>query len=266
MDPVSSSHCLGVPLPDPTPYSIQSTSSGVLSTGDGTKDTIVPCGNNSSLDVSASGFTATENPFLFPSILLDRYVEDSLPENADGLSSRQSHNTCVMSQLEDDAIEDVSRWWLIHTKPRQEKKLSDQLSSLKVPHYLPVSKCKAVTRGRTRYSRLPQFPSYMFLWANSEQRRTSLQTNRIVATHIVQDEVKLGGQLWNLADLIEKGVPLRVEDRLASGQSVRVMSGLLRDKVGVIIKRGGKTRLFVFINELLGGVSLEIEQHLVEPY
>ena len=76
----------------------------------------------------------------------------------------------------------------------------------------------------------------------------------------------LANQLWDLADLIEKGVPLRIEERLAAGQYVRVKAGLLKDKRGVIMKRAGKTRLFVFVNELLGGVSLEIEQHLLEPY
>jgi hypothetical protein len=99
-----------------------------------------------------------------------------------------------------------------------------------------------------------------------EQRLLALKTNRIVATHQVDDQKELANQLWDLADLIEKGVPLRIEERLVAGQYVRVKSGPLRDKRGVIMRRAGKTRLFVLVNEVLGGVSLDIEQHLLEPY
>lgn len=201
------------------------------------------------------GFTVTENPYLFPLHLLDvatgRGACDGLTLNDDG---------------EPPSDGDKPGWWLLHAKPRQEKKLADELRSLNVPHYLPVTKCKAVSRGRTRLTRAPQFPGYLFLNGTDNQRLLSLKTNRVVATHCIDKPSEVARQLWDLADLIEKGVPLRTEERLAAGQTVRVRSGLLKDKQGVIIKRGGKTRLFIFVSGLLGGVSLEIEQHLVEPY
>ena len=212
---------------------------------------------------------STENPFLFPEGLLcglthRRYGGDSL--NGSGASRLSGVVTARASDLAEDTAADDPRWWLIHTKPRQEKKLAEQLRSLQVPHFLPVTRCTAMTRGRKRVTRAPQFPGYLFLWVDSAERRAALETNRIVSTHGVEDQAGLSEQLWNLADLIEKGVPLRIEERLAAGQHVRVKSGLLKDKQGTIIKRGGKARLFVFVNELLGGVSLEIDQCLLEPY
>lgn len=213
-----------------------------------------------------SCFRAAENPFLFPLELLDNWAGDVASELPDGSRGRADRCISAVSHLKSDSSKDSPRWWLVHTKPRQEKKLADQLRSTAIPHYLPVTNCKAITRGRPRFTKLPLFSSYLFLFADLDQRRTALITNRIVATHAVEDQVGLGRQLWNLADLIDKGVPLRVEDRLRPGQLVRVKSGLLADKTGTVIKRGGKTRLFVFVSELLGGVSLEIEQHLLEPY
>ena len=219
-----------------------------------------------STPVSTCRFTATENPFLFPCSLLDGWADEIVP-NLPAKSCDSLHQFVDdASPSESDSNEDSPRWWLVHTKPRQEKKLAQQLSSIDIPHYLPATKCKAITRGRPRYARLPLFPSYMFLCVDPGQRRIALRTNRIVATHFIEDQLGLGSQLWNLADLIEKGVPLRVEDRLSPGQLVRIKSGLLSDKTGTIIKRGSSTRLFVFVSELLGGVSLDIEQHLVEPY
>jgi transcriptional antiterminator RfaH len=200
--------------------------------------------------------TSVENPFLYPLNLLDATSGRSTDEFADT-------NELLQHQALDG---DRPRWWLIHTKPRHEKTLARELRALDVAHYLPVTKCKALTRGRPRVTRAPQFPGYFFLWGNLEQRLLALKTNRVVATHRIDDQSGLSNQLWDLADLIDKGVPLRIEERLVAGQNVRVKSGLLRDKRGVIMRRAGKTRLFVLINELLGGVSLDIEQHLLEPY
>ncbi len=204
-------------------------------------------------------FTVAENPYIFPVGLLDVASGRTVSSLLEG-----EHDPVPHHLPSGDGQSPL--WWLIHTKPRQEKRLAVELRVMGVPHYLPVTKCKAVTRGRTRLTRAPQFPSYLFLRGDAEQRLLALKTNRIVATHCVVDQAGLSSQLWDLADLIEKGVPLRIEERLVAGQHVRVKSGLLKDKRGVIMKRGGKTRLFVFVNELLGGVSVEIEQHLLEPY
>jgi transcription antitermination factor NusG len=219
-------------------------------------------------ELTPERFTASENPFLFPQGLLcglTHLLRCGDSWRVDEVSQHSEPATPIDSSTVDDYPADRSRWWLVHSKPRQEKKLANQLRSLNVPHYLPVTKCKAITRGRTRVTRSPQFPGYLFLWMDSAERRAALETNRIVATHYVANQTGLSRQLWELADLIEKGVPLRIEERLAAGQQVRVKAGLLKDKQGMIIKRGGKTRLFVFVSELLGGVSLEIDQHLLEP-
>lgn len=209
-----------------------------------------------------------ENPFLFPQQLLCALAHQQ--RSGDSVDDERLNHLRLVSannaDLADGSNIDCRRWWLVHVKPRQEKKLAEQLMLRSIPHYLPVIKCTAITRGRTRLTRSPLFPGYLFLWVDSAQRRAALETNRLVATHRVGNQHEISEQLWNLADLIEKGVPLSVEERMATGHRVRVKSGILKDKQGTIVKRGGKTRLFVFVNELLGGVSVEIEQHLLEPY
>lgn len=158
-------------------------------------------------------------------------------------------------------------WWLVHTKPRQEKRLAEEMLRHKVAHYLPVTYCKATSRGRDRFAWLPLFPGYMFLQCNEEGRLAALKTNRVVAIQAVADTLLLHRQLATLADLIDLGVPLRVEERIEPGREVEVKSGTLRGKRGVVIRRGGRCRLFIAIAEVLGGVSLEleIEHHLIEP-
>lgn len=206
---------------------------------------------------SPVAFSLKQNPYLYPRNLLDSGQRKAI-------APRSVFGEC--SVLSEPPAIDQPKWSLVHTKPRQEKKLAEHLAAIGVPHYLPVTRCKAVTRGRARITQAVLFPGYLFARWNWLERLTALETNRIVATHPVADEAGMVEHLWDLADLIEKGVPLRLEERIVSGQYVRVKSGLLRDKCGVVMKRVGKNRLFVLVNEFLGGVSLEIEQHLLEPY
>lgn len=183
---------------------------------------------------------AARNPLLFPADLL----------HGEGTAAQSDHH-----------------WWLVHTKPRQEKKFAEEMRRSEIAHYLPVTYCKAVSRGRDRYAWLPLFPGYMFIKCDAEGRLAALKTNRVVAIQVVDDPVLLQRQLATLADLIEQGVPLRVEERIEAGREVEIKSGTLKGKRGIVIRRGGKSRLFIAIAELLGGVSLEleIEHHLIQP-
>jgi transcription antitermination factor NusG len=170
--------------------------------------------------------------------------------------------------LVEEAIETVPpEWWLVHIKPRQEKKFAEEMLSCKVAHYLPVTYCKAISRGRSRYAWLPLFPGYVFLNCDAEGRLAALKTNRTVAIQPVTNPALLKRQLATLADLIAQGIPLRVEEKVAPGREVEVKTGALKGKRGIVIRRGGQTRLFIAIAEILGGVSLEleIEHHLIEP-
>ena len=213
---------------------------------------------------SARGFTKARNPFLFPLSLLD------------GLSNSREHRVAPIdgsdvpepdsSMLPANCADAVHRWWLMHVKPRQEKKLAEELRRQGVQHFLPVTPCKAVTRGRTRITHQPLFPGYLFLHADAEQRLRAIKTNRIVTSIEVNDEPLLAEQLWDLADFVEKGVPLRREEQLVEGEHVRVRAGLLKDHTGIVIKRGSGARLFVRVASFLGGVSVEIQNHLLEPY
>jgi len=203
-------------------------------------------------------FSREEHPCLFPLNLLDGN-DGLLEDNGEAQSSSEFEGARLAG------LDNEPTWWLLHTKPRQEKKLAEQLAKFEISHYLPVTKCKAITRGRARITWSPLFSGYFFLRGTPDQRLRALETNRLVATHRVDDGEELCTQLRELANLIEKGIPLTAEARLAAGRRVRVKSGSFQNMEGTVIKRGGKTRLFIMVNQLLGGVSMEVEEHLLEP-
>jgi transcription antitermination factor NusG len=184
-----------------------------------------------------------EETSIYPSSLLDDFT--AAPENPDSDDQRQ--------------------WWTIYARSRQEKALARQLLAYEVPFYLPLVPTKQVVRGRQRCSYLPLFTGYVFAYGTETQRVMALTTNRISRILPVTAPGELLTDLRQVRDLIATNAPLTVEARLAPGARVRVKRGALQGLEGTILRRNGKTRLLVAVNYLQQGVSVEIDDFMVEP-
>ena len=158
-----------------------------------------------------------------------------------------------------------SPWWLVYTRSRQEKKVAEHLAVRQVPHYLPVINRKSLSRGKTRISKIPLFTGYLFLRGGDKERISALQTNRVTTMTQVVDGNRLRNDLLQIARLIALGAPLTPESRLIVGQRVRVKSGLFAGYEGTVLKRCGKTRLFVAVEYMKMGASMEVQDYLLEP-
>ncbi len=161
--------------------------------------------------------------------------------------------------------DEESRWWTIYAKSRQEKALARHLLAHEIPFYLPLVRTRQFVRGRRRCAHLPLFTGYVFMYGTADQRVTALTANRISRILSVETPVELVRDLRQVRDLIASDAPLTVESRLTTGVRVRVKRGVLRGLEGRILRRNGKTRLLIAVNYLQQGVSVEIDDFMVEP-
>lgn len=156
-------------------------------------------------------------------------------------------------------------WWAIHTKARQEKRLAEQLLRYEIPFYLPLVKRNHIGHGRTRQSHVPVFTGYVFLLANQEERLRCLTTNRVSQMLPVHDPAELYRDLVQVERLIQSDMPLTIESRIQPGQRVRIRHGVLAGMEGTVTSRKRHTRLVVAVNFLRQGVSVELDDFLLEP-
>ncbi len=158
------------------------------------------------------------------------------------------------------------RWWTIFTKARNEKALARDLLRFEIPFYLPMVPKKNLIRKRVVYSHIPLFGGYVFMFGDADERVRSLTTNRVSTVLEVSDQEQLRGDLNQLRHLIASGAPLTVEERLQPGRPVRIIRGALAGIEGIITqRRGGRRRLLVAVHFLQSGVSVEIDDFMVEP-
>jgi transcription antitermination factor NusG len=181
-------------------------------------------------------------PSIFPSQLLDA------PELADS----------------ETPFDDVP-WWVFHTKARQEKSLARDLLLREIGFYLPVVPRRLLIRGRAVHSYVPLFAGYLFVRCSDEDRLRALMTNRVARVLPVVEAEQLRRDLLNIRRLIHTGASLTVEARLEPNQRVRIRAGALAGMEGTILKRKNELRLVVGVMMLKQGVSLEIDDYLLEP-
>ena len=161
--------------------------------------------------------------------------------------------------------EDERCWWVVHTKARQEKSVARELLDREIPYFLPQVPKTSVVSGRRRTSYLPIFTGYVFVYGSESQRHQSLTTNRVANILPVTDSEGLTRDLLQIWRLIEQNAPLTVESRLRAGDRVRVRSGALAGVEGTVLDRRGKCRVLVAVRLIQQGVSMEIDDYLLEP-
>lgn len=151
-------------------------------------------------------------------------------------------------------------WWAMYTLSRREKQFQRMLFELEVPYYCPtIARRYRSPNGRLRESYCPLFSSYVFVYADEDQRASALTTNCISRCVPVIDAQPFIADLQQLKDLIETGAPLSPESRLVPGDRVRVKTGNFAGFEGTILKRKNETRLLVAVNFMQQGASVLLE-------
>ena len=158
------------------------------------------------------------------------------------------------------------KWHCIYTMSRREKDLMRKLFAAKVPFYGPIiEKRYRAPNGRLRTSFVPLFPNYVFMFADEDERYVAMTTNCISKCHVVEQPDQLEQDLGRIANVIAEGVGLTPEARLEAGNPVRVKTGPFAGYEGIVIRREGKTRLLLSVQFLEQGISIGMDEGLVEP-
>jgi len=160
---------------------------------------------------------------------------------------------------------DRGQWWVLHTRPRAEKAVARFLGTVGVPFYLPLYARRWVKRGRFFSSLLPLFPGYLFIFGTDEHRLVALKTNKIVRVLQVPDQDRLRSDLEHTHRLIESGLPVTPEEKLAVGTRVEIVAGPLAGLTGIVTRRLKQLRFHVEVEFIQRGASVEIEGWMLQP-
>jgi transcription antitermination factor NusG len=174
-----------------------------------------------------------------------------------------------------DILEDISsigglpdasagEWFILHTKSRHEKSLTDDLSAKGVAHYLPLVRQIRYYGRRKTIVEAPLFPGYVFLRGQIEEAYDADRSRWVAGIIRVCDQQTLDWELRNLFLAMHKGVALRPHPGIRIGARVEVRSGPCRGLQGIVDRECARGRLILQITTLGQAVSLEIDGSLLD--
>jgi transcriptional antiterminator RfaH len=158
----------------------------------------------------------------------------------------------------------AERWWVLHTRPRQEKALARQLHRESVGYYLPLITRRTKIRGKIIPVYIPLFPGYLFLNASSEGLMQAQATRRVARHLEVVNQQQLWQDLRQVHQLIETGLPITPELALVPGARVEVRTGPLAGLRGVIVRSASAQRFIIQVDFIQRGASVLIDDYMLE--
>ena len=142
-------------------------------------------------------------------------------------------------------------WYVLHVKPRTEKKVDDFLAALRVFHYLPLLRKETRVQRRKVVRFLPVFPGYVFTRLSQEERAQVFGTRNIVRTISVMQPRLMIHQLRQVEHARRLPVDLRLVESFSEGEYVKVVSGPLCGLEGQV-RRVGNSATIVLSVDILG--------------
>lgn len=151
-------------------------------------------------------------------------------------------------------------WFVLHVKPRTEKKVAEHLIRYRFFCHLPTYvKVTRVQRRKVRRT-LPLFPGYVFTRLFPDERLTMLKTNLLVRAIPVPHPRKMIHQLRQVAHASRFAAELKPVDPCQVGDYVRVVSGPLRGTEGYVIRKGREMSLCLNVEILGAAVEVSVSQ------
>ena len=112
---------------------------------------------------------------------------------------------------------------------------------------------------------MPIFPGYVFLCGSEDDRLAALKTNLVIHCLNVGEQDRLADDLNRVHLLLKSGLPLSSVEQLNPGAEAEITSGPLAGFRGTIVRHGSNSRIVVEVEFLQRGVSVEVDEAIIQP-
>ncbi|MFO7526972.1 MAG: UpxY family transcription antiterminator [Ignavibacteriaceae bacterium] len=133
-------------------------------------------------------------------------------------------------------MNDIKHWFALYTKPRQEFKAENQLTSSGITTYLPsVTKIKQWSDRKKKITE-PVLRGYIFIYANETERLEALEQNAVArCVHdLGRPAVIPDWQIENLKRMLQYKAEYFIQEGLVTGTRVEIIDGPFSGVIGVV--------------------------------
>jgi transcriptional antiterminator RfaH len=167
-------------------------------------------------------------------------------------------------------IIDMKAWYLIHSKPRQEKLTEENLQRQGYSTYLPMTSVRRRKRGKTVSEVGPMFPRYLFIQLSEETD----DWRPIRSTFGVSNLVRFGQIPARVPDELittlkvredDKGLCILPEREYQKGDNVRIAEGPFEGYEAIFQSKNAKDRVSLLVRVIEQSINISVDQGVIEP-
>lgn len=162
--------------------------------------------------------------------------------------------------------EDI-RWYAVYTKPRNEKKVYNQLVEDGFECYLPLVRTLRVWSDRKKWKTLPLFPSYLFVHIHLNDYLKVLKTDGVVKfVRFADGPQPIPDKQIMAIKAYEKSGDIITEDdeEIIIGDKVEVVHGKFKGLFGNIAGIGRRKKVKIVVEGINHSVYLYIPKSFLK--
>jgi transcription antitermination factor NusG len=155
-------------------------------------------------------------------------------------------------------------WFVIHTKPRWEKKFASYCQKNAVNYYLPLYDSVREYNNRKVMFKIPLFSGYIFVKCSPADKSLLLRSGSIVRFIKVPDEEELLYDLSNIYQSLNKNVPFTPHAFVKEGYTVQIINGPYAGIEGLVIDANYPGQVIVGIHLIQQAICIKVNPADVE--
>jgi len=156
----------------------------------------------------------------------------------------------------------LKSWFVLRTKPRNEKKVYQQVISKDVEVFLPLIPTIRIWSDRKKKILVPLFPSYIFIYGDESERLKAIRGTIGAMGYLIyrkRPAVVTEREIENIKISLQEPERIKVDKGIIKeGSYVEITNGPFRGLTGIVIEIRGSYRLVVNIVELNASLNIEL--------
>lgn len=155
-------------------------------------------------------------------------------------------------------------WYVLHVKPRCEKKLAEYCGARAVVCELPLREETKIYQRRKVTVQKPVFPGYVFVRFTPEDKVVVLKSNVIVRILPVGNQDQLVRELGQIRQALLVDPTLDACAAFQAGKRVSIRSGPFQGLEGVVQSVKGKTKVVLNVDMIGRALAVEVGMELLD--
>jgi len=159
-------------------------------------------------------------------------------------------------------------WYALYVKSRHEKCVHSELQQKGIESSLPLTIVTRQWSDRRKKVEVPLFRGYVFVKIDIKNEKFPVLTTTGVVKFVTFNNVTVSipeDQMYWLQQMINLDLLLSQEQDYPIGTEIDVMFGPLKGLRGRVKQKNSKTKLIVWFDAIMQGVSVEIDPTWLTP-